>query len=294
MRKNNIFLLIISLATMFGLTNLTWATDLAIYSGPTNPGWIADAAVKKIVDVVMGDARMKKIFADMKNFGDGDEKGDDSPLAKWTVAHTKDGQPDVIFLACGTTPSGLYPFPNKKPDGSNVEEFIDAGNIVVNVADWIFYMSYEGGVRSPDNGADGAANIFDIAGLSFASRDNNMKVNDNGKKYIPSMKDFVSDRPWHLEQFKGTDWVVTTFADAGGKNDVDPAVAVNKKTGGIIAAMWQKAAPVWPEATDIRGIGSVEFIANWLTEIAKIGGGKAVNPKDKTAVTWGDMKRYRQ
>lgn len=101
-------------------------------------------------------------------------------------------------------------------------------------------MNYEGGVRSPDNGADGTANIFNIPGLSFDSRNNAMKVNADGKKYLPSLKDFTTDRPWHLEQFKVTDWEVTTFAEAG-PNDADPAVAVHKKTNRIIAALIQKA-----------------------------------------------------
>jgi len=268
------------------------ANDLAFYSGPTNPGWISDGAVRKNVAVIKDDAGIKSLFNKIDDFGDGDEVGDNSPLAKWCVEHTGNGQQDVIILASGTCPSGLYEFPNKDPDGSNVENFVEAGNVVINVADWIFYMSYEGGVRSPNNGAQGAANVFDIPGLSFGNRVGGMEPTDLGKKVIPSMKPFNSDRPWHVEQLKGSDWDLVIFGEAD-KNNADPAVAISKTPGkdgtGMIAAMWQSAKPEWPEKPDIRGIGVVEFINNWLAE----NGTFDVEAKNKLATTWGTIKQVR-
>ena len=280
------------LLAVFSFVNVVSANDLAFYSGPTNPGWISDGAVKKNVKVIKDDPGIKSLFKNIDDFGDGDEVGDNSPLAKWTVEHTGNGQQDVIILACGTCPSGLYEFPNKDPDGSNVESFVEAGNIVINVADWIFYMSYEGGVRSPNNGAQGAANVFDIPGLSFGSRVGGMKPTELGKEFIPSMEAFNSDRPWHVEQFKGSDWDLAVFAQAD-KNNADPAVAISKTPGkdgtGMIAAMWQSARPEWPDNPDIRGIGVVEFINNWLSENAAFD----VEAKNKLATTWGSIKQVR-
>ena len=150
-------------------------------------------------------------------------------------------------------------------------------------------MSYEGHVRSADNGPSGAANVFDIPGLDFGSRNNNMKVNANGKKYLPSLKDFTDDRPWHVEQFAGKDWEVTTFAEADA-NNADPAVAVNKKTGGIIAAIMQKAWPNPAAAEDNSGEVAVEFVKNWLSQKIKLGA--SVESADKLSVTWGKIKAY--
>ncbi len=268
------------------------ANDLAIYSGPTNPGWISADAVKKNTETVMNDAGVKSLFNNIENFGDGDEVGDDSPLAEWCKAHTGNGQQDVILLACGTSPSALYPFPNLKPDGSNVENFIEAGNVVINVADWIFYMSYEGGVRSADNAAAGAANVFDIPGLDFGDRGQGtfaMNPTDLGKKYIPSLANFNSNRPWHVEQFAGTNWDLVVFGEADA-NNADPAVAISKETGkdgtGMIAAMWQAAIPEW-QGTYPRGIGVVEFIENWLSENATLD----VHANNKLSTTWGHIKQ---
>ena len=282
----------ISVLFLFSFVAVVSANNLAFYSGPTNPGWISDKAVQENVKVIKDDPGVKSLFDNIEDFGDGDEVGDNSPLAKWTVEHTGNGQQDVIILACGTCPSGLYEFPNKDADGSNVENFIEAGNIVINVADWIFYMSYEGGVRSPNNGPSGAANVFDIPGLTFANRVGNMKPTDLGKEFIPSMKAFNSDRPWHVEQFKGSDWDLVIFGEAD-KNNADPAVAISKSPGkdgtGMIAAMWQSAKPEWPDNPDIRGIGVAEFINNWLSDNAAFD----VEAKNKLATTWGSIKQVR-
>ena len=281
------FLAFTTIILSFVFVSVTLASDLALYTGPTNPGWISPDAVAKAADIIMNDAGIKSILGSIENFGDGDEVGYDSPLGKWTKDHTGNGQQDIIVTVCGTCPSALYQFPNVDADGSNVENFVEDGNVVINIADWIFYMSYEGGVRSADNGPSGAANVFDIPGLTFADRGGNSIPTAEGEKYLPkSLKEFKSTRPWHLEQFDGTDWEVTTFAESD-DTTADPAVAVNKKYGGIIAAMWQKDSPDWT-GDDPRGPGVVEFITNWLTVHGDIL--TPVEPQDKLAITWGEVK----
>ena len=290
-----LFLVVLALLACAGMLSVSIAGDFAVYSGPTNPGWISDGAVEAIANTVTKHAGVKAMFDNIDNYGDGDEVGNKSPLGKWLVSHTNNGQTDVVFTACGTCPSSFYPFPNKEPDGSNIENFIEAGNVHINVADWIYYMSYEGGVRSADNAADGAANVFDIPGLSFGDRGTDFQPTAEGKKYIPSLKAFDSARPWHMEQFKGTPWDLVAFAvDKGDKNSADPVVAISKEDGkdgtGMIAAMWQKDAPVWAGKPDPRGIGVAEFLVNWLQENATF----AVNPKEKMSTTWGYVKARRK
>ena len=267
------------------------AADLAIYSGPTNSGWISQEAAIANAEAIMDDDRMKAIFATINNYGDGDEVGYDSPLGMWMQEHTGNGQQDVFIAASGTAPSAVYQFPNVDPDGSNIENFIEDGNVFINVADWLLYMSYEGGSRSADNGAAGAANVFDIPGLTFGNRGGPSVPTDDGQKYIPSLEEFDSDRPWHLEQFEGTDWEITAFAVSDDDpNTADPAVAVHTVYGGIIAAMWQKAQPDW-DGPDPRASGVIEFIANWLMEHGDIA--TTVDAQGKAATTWGSIKAGR-
>ena len=291
MRK--IFLVaILSLSlSLIGLSNAP-AADLAIYSGPTNPGWISQEAAIANGEAIANDADMKAIFETINIYGDGDEVGYDSALGQWMQEHTGNGQQDVFIAASGTAPSAIYQFPNADPDGSNIENFVEDGNVFINVADWILYMSYEGGSRSADNGADGAANVFDIPGLTFGARGGPSVPTEMGEKYIPSLVEFQSNRPWHLEQFEGTDWEVTPFAVSNDDADsADPAVAVNQTYGGIIAAMWQKAQPDW-EGDDPRAAGVIEFIANWLVENGEITT-TPVEAQDKVATTWGRIKSGR-
>ena len=291
MRK--IFLIaILSLSlSLIGLSNAP-AADLAIYSGPTNPGWISQEAAIANGEAIANDADMKAIFETINVYGDGDEVGYDSALGMWMQEHTGNGQQDVFIAASGTAPSAIYQFPNADPDGSNIENFVEDGNVFINVADWILYMSYEGGSRSADNGAAGAANVFDIPGLTFGARGGPSVPTEMGQKYIPSLVEFQSNRPWHLEQFEGTDWEVTPFAISNDdENSADPAVAVNQTYGGIIAAMWQKAQPDW-EGDDPRAGGVIEFIANWLVENGEITT-TPVEAQDKVATTWGRIKSGR-
>lgn len=288
-----IFLIaILSLSlSLVGLSSAP-AADLAIYSGPTNPGWISQDAAIANGEAIANDADMKAIFETINIYGDGDEVGYDSALGLWMQEHTGNGQQDVFIAASGTAPSAIYQFPNADPDGSNIENFVEDGNVFINVADWILYMSYEGGTRSDDNGAAGAANVFDIPGLSFGNRGGPAVPTEMGQKYIPSLVEFQSDRPWHLEQFEGTDWEVTPFAVSNDDaNSADPAVAVNQTYGGIIAAMWQKAQPDW-DGDDPRATGVIEFIANWLVENGEITT-TPVEPQDKVATTWGRIKSGR-
>jgi len=142
---------------VIGAITTAYAADLAIYSGPTNAGWISQDAAKANAQTILNDSRLQGIFENMVEYGDGEEVGYDSPLGQWMQDHTGNGQQDVYIAASGTAPSAVYQFPNVDPDGSNIENFIEDGNVFINVADWLLYMSYEGGVRSADNAADGAA-----------------------------------------------------------------------------------------------------------------------------------------
>ena len=291
-------LLISAISLAFALTTAS-ASDLAIYSGPTNPDWISQNAANANTKAIMTDERIKSIFKNIENFGGGDEIGYNSPLGRWIKDHTGNGQQDVLISSSASTPSALYRFPNIDVDGSNIEKFIEDGNVYINVSDYIFFASWENARQNPWNREAGAANVFDIPWVHFWPPGGHgvpsipMVPTEEGRKYLPSsLKEFGSDRPWHLDQFLGTDW--ETIAFAIGENNTsfaDPAVVVNKKYGGIIASMWNKAQPNWV-GTDPRGIGVIEFIANWLTDHGSIT--SPVNPEENPTTTWGDITHNRE
>lgn len=264
----------------------THSTDIAFYVGEPNiDGWYSVAEVLKNVKTIKDETG--KMFQNVAEFDD--KQLDD--LAKWAETRTKDGKLDIIWLN-GCVPSSLYPFPNLKPDGSVIENFLDGGNMVINVGDWFGYVSYEGGGRKAENGPNGAANILNLSSAIIYSADNtNMKATAAGKKYLPSIKgSCISYRPIALAQVTGNWEVAEVFASVTGDekaNGADPLVIHNTKTGAYVAFINQAAGAGPPGWLDDRGKTCVEFIANWVAEEVGL---KAVEANDKLATSWGNIK----
>jgi hypothetical protein len=263
-----------------------YSTDIAFYVGEPNiDGWYTAAEMLKNVKTI------KELTGKMfQSIGEFDDKQLDD-LAKWAEARTKDGKLDIIWLN-GCVPSSLYPFPNLKPDGSVIEDWLDGGNMVINVGDWFGYVSYEGGGRKAENGGSGAANILDLAaGIIYSADNTNMVTTAAGKKYLPSIGgSCISYRPIALAQVTG-DWeVADVFASITGDEKAtgaDPVVIHNTKTDGYVTFVNQAAGSGPPGWLKDRGETCAEFITNWVGE--KLGL-KAVESAGKLSTTWGDIK----
>jgi hypothetical protein len=199
-------------------------------------------------------------------------------------------------------PSVLYQFPNVNPDGSPAEEWLDNGNMFINVGDWFGYMSYEGGSRSADNAADGAANILDLSSGIIAFGDGTqLTVTPTGKEYLPSLNDPAkTDRPVVLAEVQAPWEVAAIFASTGGTDDAaaeaqaDPVVIHNTETGGYVAFINQSAGSGPPGWIDDRGLTCAEFIGNWVNNVVGLGDlplAMAPNPKDGVMLedTWANL-----
>ena len=75
MSFNFLFFVILALLASTSIFSVSMAGDFAVYSGPTNPGWISDGAVEAIVQAVTKHAGVKAMFDNIDNYGDGDEVG---------------------------------------------------------------------------------------------------------------------------------------------------------------------------------------------------------------------------
>ncbi len=278
------FIVMIALMLVFSI--YSYATDIAFYVGEPNiDGWYTAAEMVKNVKTIKD--LTGKMF---QNIGEFDDKQLDD-FAKWAEARTKDGKLDIIWLN-GCVPSSLYPFPNLKPDGSVIENWLDGGNMIINVGDWFGYVSYEGGGRKAENGGAGAANILDLAaGIIYSADNTNMTTTAAGKKYLPSIGgSCISYRPIALGQVTG-DWeVAEVFASITGDEKAtgaDPVVIYNTKTGAYVAFINQAAGSGPPGWLKDRGVTCSEFIINWVAEQV---GMTAVKFKGKLAKTWGEIK----
>lgn len=216
--------------------------DIAIYTGST--GWISSQEANRHADILIQNvekkvSRIEIIEADA--------------LPEWILSHTRNNQPDII-LTFGDIPDSIYPSGNQQPDGSLAELFLDDGNVFLNTADYMFY----GNGR---NGDDGLKSMMDIPTTLWG--DNTaVKVTKAGAVFTPSLRDFITHRPFHLNDLNGTDWELeASFADDGA-NLADPVIVHNKKTDGRIGIIYQTADDNLPRAQIIS-----EIILNWFPTI---------------------------
>jgi uncharacterized protein (TIGR02246 family) len=257
----------------FAFSTMAMASDIAFYVGAPNiDGWYDVATMTADVETII--AETGHLFDDIQQFND--EQFDE--FGAWVDERTNDGKMDIIWLN-GCVPSVLYQFPNVDPDGSRAEEWLDGGNMIINVGDWFAYCSYEGGPRQPDNGPSGAANILDLSSGIIVSADNtSLTVTPTGKEYLPSLNDpAITYRPIVLSAVEAPWEVAAIFASPSGTEDpaaeaqADPLVIHNTETGGYVAFINQASGGGPPGWIDDRGLTCAEFIGNWVTSVTGLG-----------------------
>jgi hypothetical protein len=285
--RRNSEMKIASLIIAIMLIACTWAysSEIAFYVGnPNVDGWYSVEAVLADVETIKNET--SSLFQSISEFDD--DQLDE--FAVWAEERTDDGKLDIIWLN-GCVPSTLYQFPNVDPDGSVIENWLDGGNMVINVGDWFGYCSYEGGARQADNGPSGAANILDLAsGIIYSADNTTMTATDAGKRYLPSIGDScISYRPISIAEVVAPWEVAAVFASVTGDEDAncDPVVIHNTETDAYVAFIDQSAGSGPPGWLDDRGLTCAEFINNWVGEVI---GFTPVEPAAKLSSTWGDIK----
>ncbi|MBA7525147.1 hypothetical protein ES705_17296 [subsurface metagenome] len=280
------FVLLLGLA----LTSAVEAADIAFYVGQWNAdGWYGAEQFDHVDTII---AQTGHLFKDIQQFDDAQLDA----FGAWVDQNTDDGEMDIIWLN-GCTPSCLYQFPNVNPDGSRAELWLDGGNMIINVADWFAYCSWEGGTRQADNTGTGAANILDLDAGIIASADGSQAiVTPTGKEYLPSLGDAVtSDRPVIFAAVQAPWEVAAIFASGGGTEDPavesggDPVVLHNTETNGYIAFINQASGGKW---LDDRGLTCAEFIGNWVRNVIGLSEpalAAAPNPEDEAVDVLRDV-----
>ena len=258
--KRALLLCVIVLA--YGVSAM--AADIAFYVGaPNTDGWYTVDAMTTDVETII--AQTGNLFKDVKQFND-DQFPD---FEAWVQANMDDGELDIIWLN-GCMPSVLYPFPNLQPDGSLAEEWLNHGNMIINVGDWFGYVSYEGGVRNSENGGTGAANILNLgSGIIVSADGTTLPVTDAGREYLPSLDDPApTSRPIGLSAVAAPWEVAAAFAQNAAGTQADPVVLHNTETGAYVAFINQGGTGSW--LTD-RGLTCSELISNWIATVVGLG-----------------------
>ena len=163
-----------------------WANiqvDIAISN---QPNWISQQAADREMNQIVSNVRNS--VNDIKIF----TKDQENQLANWVQAHTSNNQLDVLIL-CGLIPNGIYPSGNKQPDGSIAEKFLEAGNMIINTADYMFWIPY--------NSYGGLQNMMDLSDATMWVG-GDMEITSSGSQYLPSLKSFRTSRALDLTRIK--------------------------------------------------------------------------------------------
>ncbi len=213
-------------------------------------------------------------------------------LADWVAAHTEGGGNTLILT--GITPSTIYPINNGKPDGSLLEEFLDAGNTIFNTGEYTFYTS-EGPAET--NGQVALGHIVDVPEAhvwmgrgpdAWQANPVEMTPTQDGKDHVPSLKKYNTSYPFHVEDYEKSPWELEIALAENTDDDlrVDPAVLFNEETGGRLGIFIQVYVGDVPHPGVSWGAIMGEFIVNYyLPEVL------SVEPTDdKLTTTWGKLK----
>ncbi len=248
----------------FAFCTTAMASDMAI---STQAGWwsqgAADREMQEIADNVT--AVSVELFT----------TNEQDALADWVAEHTGDGASDLLIL-CGQFPDTIYAPGNGQADDSLAELFLDDGNCIVNTGDYMFYVVNGAGT----NAAGGLQTMMDIAGITMWDDDTAVVVTAEGQEYTPSLQDFQTDRPFHLDELEG-DWepeLILAQNDAGTR--ADPVIVVNTVTGGRLGIFYQTSG----QDNDPRGEVISEWINNWYLQNVAAGNpfARRPTPKDGT------------
>ncbi|MCH8193505.1 MAG: hypothetical protein IIA65_05760, partial [Planctomycetes bacterium] len=255
--KNLVFVCVL----VFAFSTTAMAIDIA---AQTDANWWGSAAAEREMKVIADSVPVSvELFS----------ASQEGALADWLVAHTGNGAQDLLILT-GSFPSSIYAGNNGEPDDSIAESFLDDGNTIINTGDWMFFVS-----RAGNNGSAGLRNMMDIPGVTMSgSNDTPVELTADGLKIIPSLPEFLTDRPFHLDTLDG-DWFpeLILAQDASG-NLADPVVVKNSVTGGRIGIFMQ----VNGDNQNDRGVVISEWINNWyLQVVSDPAGAWRPNPADE-------------
>jgi hypothetical protein len=227
-------------------------------------------------DVGTAKAAAQKIQSDLKLTRDIQILSDDA-IGAFAEQNTDDGNLDII-ITFGYFPVSLYAPGNAERDDSVGELFLEGGNMFINTADYIFYVTQGGGA----NGDSGLKNMTD-SNFDMWGDDASTDATEDGEKYTPSLVDvtFVANRPFKMSQVEAdSDWELeAAFGTLGDK--ADPAIIHNLTYDGRVGIAFQ-AGGTLPRAEVI-----IEMIDNFLVEKVKA---QTVEPGDKLSCTWGEIK----
>lgn len=248
--------------------------DVFIYTDTVQ--WIGQAKAQEEAEILADHLKGANGIGELILHGPAKE------VEAWTKEHTVEKGHHLIVMF-GDVPVEIYDAGKDAKKGTVAEEYLDAGNSFSNSADYFFWgqggRNEEGGIK----------NMMDIPDMVQWDDDTPMKVTKEGKELMPTLDDYATDRPFHVDKLEKTDWELEiAFASDSGTQKADrcdPCIVRNTKTDARLIQVYQTNNGGEPMGDVIA-----EIILNYYLEAV---GALDVDPQDKLPALWGDLKRRR-
>ncbi|MCY3553275.1 MAG: hypothetical protein OXH39_22670 [Candidatus Poribacteria bacterium] len=268
MMRNVLTLFLVLLMVTCIVSSSSALGDVAIFS--ENTGWISkdNADIQRAI-----------VFDNLQNavssVGDVVYKTDEE-IGPWAEERIDDGKADILIIF-GWFPTTLYTPGNSQVDDSIAERFLYGGNIILNCADYIFYVTEGGGA----NGENGLKTIININADMWGDG-TQIKPTADGEKYTPTLEAYTSNRPFKSAQIVDPWSVEVAFGD-NGAGFFDPGIIkLNDSSGRVGICMQEGNNGELPRGQIL--IEMIDFISQQADVLTD------VEPAGKAAVIWGNIK----
>ncbi|RKU07548.1 hypothetical protein C6501_17425 [Candidatus Poribacteria bacterium] len=188
----------------------------------------------------------------------------------------------IYIITQGNTPETI--FQNKGKDDP-IYSWLRDGGIGGFIGDYPFYYYWDFGAnnRVEITGA-GQRSVFgfQVTNSNTAS----VSPTDLGKKYIPSLKKWTSNRPAGLNVLEQNDFEFESYADDG--TNADPIAYRTKDMKGWFINFHTSCCGTAIPGNEQVATEYAELIANRFGEELR-----SVDPAEKVSVVWGQLKSLR-
>ena len=258
-------LIVLTIAFCMLLVNLTFAQNVAIFYDATVQT-LGVPNAQEFANLLVEELENKKVTAEIV---------DSDGLAEWM----KNNQKGAYLVTQGCTPGTIFKNQGKK---DLVYTWLREGGIGGFAGDYAFYYYWDKGARITAGGG-GQQSVFGATVTNGTV--SQVKPTELGKKYIPSLKKWQSNRAAGIAVMEANGFEYESYADDG-NNAVPVAYRTEDMKGWFINFHTSCCGTAVPP-NDQMAKEYAELIKNRFIEEIR---GKSVDSTGKLSVTWGRLK----
>jgi len=258
-------LIVLTIAFCMLLVNLTFAQNVAIFYDATVQT-LGVPNAQEFANLLVEELENKKITAEIV---------DSDGLAEWM----KNNQKGAYLVTQGCTPGTIFKNQGKK---DLVYTWLREGGIGGFTGDYAFYYYWDKGARITAGGG-GQQSVFGATVTNGTV--SQVKPTELGKKYIPSLKKWQSNRAAGIAVMEANGFEYESYADDG--NNADPVAYRTEDMKGWFINFHTSCCGTAVPPNDQMAKEYAELIKNRFIEEIR---GKSVDSTGKLSVTWGRLK----